>query len=109
MTDPGPPDGGAAPPPETAPEARRPVHGRLSGLPEADSAWRRLSPRMLLIHPVRAVGRFIPALIGLFFAGSSTGMGQWWSLAGLVAVVALSMVRWMTTRYRITPEQVQLS
>ena len=26
--------------------------------------WRRLSARMLLIHPVREVGRFIPAIAG---------------------------------------------
>ncbi|HET8600424.1 MAG TPA: PH domain-containing protein [Segeticoccus sp.] len=96
------------PPPPPAPSGP-PVAGRLSGLPEADSEWRRLSARMLLIHPVREVGRFIPALIGLFFAGSSTGTGQWWSLVGLAAVVGLSIMRWVTTRYRITPEQVQLT
>lgn len=82
--------------------------GRLAGLPEADSEWRRLSARMLLIHPVREVGRFIPALLGLFVAGRSTDQGQWWSVAGLVVVVALSIMRWVTTRYRITPEQLQL-
>ena len=70
--------------------------------------WRRLSARMLLIHPVREVGRFIPAIVGLLIAGRTTGFGPWWGLLGVVAVVALSIARWLTTRYRITPTQVEL-
>lgn len=74
----------------------------------ADAEWRRLSPRMLLIHPIREVGRFIPALLAILFAGSSSGQGHWWSLGALVIVVVLSVLRWFTTRYQITPEQIQL-
>lgn len=74
----------------------------------ADAQWRRLSPRMLLIHPVREAGRAIPALIGLVFAGSSSGNGQWWSLGALALVITLSLLRWYTTRYQITPDQVRL-
>ena len=70
--------------------------------------WRRLSARMLLIHPVREVGRFIPAIVGLLIAGRTTGFGPWWGLLGVVAVIALSIARWLTTRYRITPTQVEL-
>src|SRR6478609_9284616 len=70
--------------------------------------WRRLSARMLLIHPVREVGRFIPAIAGLLIAGRTTGFGPWWGLVGVVLVIALSIARWYTTRYRITPTQVEL-
>lgn len=70
--------------------------------------WRRLSGRMLLIHPVRETIRAFPALLGALFLGSSGGNGHWWSLGALTIVVALSIMRWFTTRYRITPEQVQL-
>jgi len=64
---------------------------------------------MLLVQPVRELGRFIPALIGLFVAGRSMGDGQWWlGPLGVVGVITLSVLRWATTRYRITPEQVQL-
>jgi putative membrane protein len=70
-------------------------------------SWRRLSPRMLLIHPVREVGRALPALAGLLIAGSGSGH-EWWSLLGLVLVMALSLLRWFTTRYQITAQQVQL-
>lgn len=74
---------------------------------EPDAAWRRLSPRMLLIHPIREVGRFIPALGGILLAGRNSGH-DWWSLAAVVGVVGLSLLRWFTTRYQITPTQVQL-
>jgi len=69
--------------------------------------WRRLSPRMLLIHPVREVGRAVPALAGVLLAGRNSGH-EWWSLAALVLVVGLSMLRWLTTGYLITEHQVQL-
>ena len=34
--------------------------------------WRRLSPLMLLVYPVREVARAIPALIGLVVAGRAS-------------------------------------
>ena len=77
---------------------------------QRDQSWRRLSTRMLLVHPVRELGRAVPALIGLVVAGRSVGGGEAWWLGpvGVVVVIALSVLRWATTRYRITPEQVQL-
>lgn len=81
--------------------------GPVPAAVEPDAVWRRLSPRMLLIHPIREVGRFIPALFGIVLAGRNSGH-DWWSLAALVLVVALSLLRWVTTRYQITPNQVQL-
>jgi putative membrane protein len=77
---------------------------------EEDASWRRLSARMLLVHPVRELGRYIPALAGLVVAGRQVGDGQWWWVGpvGVVGVILLSVSRWLTTRYRITPEQVQL-
>jgi putative membrane protein len=80
----------------------------LTGV-EQDASWRRLSARMLLIQPVQALGRYIPVLLGLVFLGRSLEDGQWWwGPLGVVAVISLSVLRWATTRYRITPEQVQL-
>jgi putative membrane protein len=64
---------------------------------------------MLLVHPVRELTRYIPALLGLVVAGRQIGSGQWWwGPLGVVGVITLSVLRWATTRYRITPEQVQL-
>jgi putative membrane protein len=80
----------------------------LTGV-ERDASWRRLSARMLLIHPVQELAHYIPALLGLIVLGHSLEDGQWWwGPLGVGAVVALSVLRWATTRYRITPEQVQL-
>ena len=72
--------------------------------------WRRLSALMLLVHPVRELARAIPALVGLIVAGRSVGNGQYWWFGplGVLGVIAVSVLRWATTRYRITPEQVQL-
>ncbi|MEU7693898.1 PH domain-containing protein [Microbispora hainanensis] len=76
---------------------------------DATLAWRRLSPRMLVIHPVQEVVRAAPALLGLLIAGTSSGgQGHWWSLAGVGLMVVLGMLRWFTTTYRITPEHVQV-
>lgn len=94
------PTGGSALP--AAPE------DAFAGLPEADSEWRRLSPKMLLIHPIREAARALPALVGILIAGTSSGNGEWWALGATGLVVVLALARWFTTRYRITPDQVQL-
>ncbi|MFF4127490.1 PH domain-containing protein [Microbispora rosea] len=76
---------------------------------ETTSTWRRLSPRMLVIHPFQEVVRAAPALLGLLVAGTSSGgQGQWWSIGGVGLMVVLGMLRWFTTTYRITPEHVQV-
>lgn len=72
-----------------------------------DATWHRLSPRMLLIHPVIEVGRALPALIGVFLAGSSQG-NHYWGLIATGGVALYSLTRWFTTRLRITAEHVQL-
>ncbi|MCW2875963.1 MAG: rane-flanked domain protein [Sphaerisporangium sp.] len=71
--------------------------------------WRRLSRRMLVIHPFQEVVRAAPALIGLLFAGSSQGgNGHWWTLGGLAIMLVLGTLRWFTTTYRVTPKYVQV-
>ena len=77
--------------------------------PDAGTAgWRRLNVRMLFIYPIQELPRALPALFGLLVAGSSRGNGQTWSLVGIVIVVGLGAMRWFTTTYRITPDQVQV-
>jgi putative membrane protein len=70
--------------------------------------WRRLSPRMLLVHPVQEVLRAFPALVGVFLAGSGSGNGERWSLLGVAVAVALGLTRWFTTSYRVGADQVQV-
>ena len=74
---------------------------------EASAIWQRLSPRMLLVHPVHEVLRQIPLLIGSVVVGSATG-NPIWTLVGLALIVGYGLARWFTTTYRIDAEEVQL-
>ena len=71
------------------------------------SDWQRLSPRMLLVHPVHEVLRQLPLLISSLVLGSATG-NPMWALLGLGFIVAFGLARWFTTTYRIDGQEVQL-
>ena len=74
---------------------------------EVGQAWQRLSPRMLVVHPVHELLRQIPVLIGSLVLGSATG-NPMWALFGLALIVGYGLARWFTTSYRIGPDEVQL-
>jgi putative membrane protein len=74
---------------------------------QAPRVWQRLSPRMLLVHPVHEILRQIPLLIGSVVLGSATG-NPMWTLVGLALVVGYGFARWFTTTYRIDVHEVQL-
>lgn len=74
---------------------------------ETDPAWQRLSPRMLLVHPVHEVLRQLPVLVGSVVLGSSTGNGAW-PLAALGVIVGFGLLRWVFTTYRMSDEYVEL-
>jgi len=78
----------------------------VTGTPVADG-WQRLSPRMLLVHPVHEVMRQLPVLIGSLVLGSATG-NPLWTVAGVALIVAYGLARWFTTSYRIGAEEVTL-
>lgn len=69
--------------------------------------WQRLSPRMLLVHPIHEVVRQLPLLIGSVVLGTATG-NPLWSVGALVLMVGYGVARWYTTAYRIDSEQIQL-
>ena len=71
---------------------------------DTGEVWQRLSPRMLLVHPVHEVLRQIPLLIGSVVLGSATG-NPMWTLFGLALVVGYGVARWFTTTYRIDPNR----
>ena len=71
--------------------------------------WQRLDPLMLLVHPIKEVLRFLPAVLGLLIAGSASGGGQWWwNVLGIGAPVALGVARYLTTSFRIAEGRVEL-
>lgn len=69
--------------------------------------WHRLSPRMLLVHPVHEVLRQLPVLLGTLVLGTATG-NQIVAGAVLALTVGFGVSRWFTTSYRIAPSEVQL-
>lgn len=75
--------------------------------PGHPAPWQRLSPRMLLVHPVHEVLRQLPLLIGTLVLGSATG-NPWWGVLVLVASVAFGVLRWFMTTYRIATDEIQL-
>jgi putative membrane protein len=69
--------------------------------------WQRLSPRMLLVHPVHEVLRQLPVLVGSLVLGSTTGNNAW-PMAALGLVVGVGLLRWVFTTYRIDDDNVAL-
>ncbi|MGV0850591.1 PH domain-containing protein [Mycolicibacterium phlei] len=69
--------------------------------------WQRLSPLMLLVHPVHEVLRQIPVIVGSVVLGSATG-NQTVALLVIAATVTFGLARWFTTTYRIGDSEVQL-
>src|SRR6202008_3424472 len=63
----------------------------------ADEGWRRLSARMLLVHPVQELRRAIIPLVVLIVFGR--GDRNLWPYAAVLIVIALGLVRWFTTTY----------
>lgn len=76
-------------------------------MPMVPGTWQRLDPRMLLVHPIKEVGKFLPVLLGLLVAGGATGTGPW-ALLGVGVPVGLGVVRYLTTTYRIADGRVEL-
>ena len=80
----------------------------MSEVPVAEVAWQRLDPRMLLIYPIRELVRFLPALLALFVAGTASGRTTWWHGLGIAIPVALGVLRYFTTYFRLTPERIEV-
>ena len=73
----------------------------------AEDGWRRLDKRMLLVHPVRELVKYIPVLLGVVIVGSQSDNPAW-SLAAVAVIVVFALARWFTTTYRIGPDTVEL-
>lgn len=79
--------------------------------PDPDGGgWQRLDPRNLLLDPVKTLGQFlVPALIAFVGLSSRRDDGMpWWMLPVLVlGAVALGVLPWLTTSWRVTDTQFQ--
>jgi putative membrane protein len=72
-----------------------------------DAEWQRLDPRMLLVHPIREVLRFLPVIV-VVVLGSTAAGGEQWQLIGVGIPVALGLMRYLTTSFRITGGRIEL-
>ncbi|HEY6423774.1 MAG TPA: PH domain-containing protein [Pseudonocardiaceae bacterium] len=72
--------------------------------------WQRLDPRMLAVTPLRLLAGFLPVIAVVVVLGVRQDVGWHVSglLFGLLAVVLHGVLRWLTTRYRITSERIEL-
>ncbi|WP_130012812.1 PH domain-containing protein [Serinicoccus sediminis] len=72
--------------------------------------WQRLSPRMLLVHPVRALMSMLVPLVLVSIGANQgdNGVGLWFVVVGGVLALVFGVLAWFFTRYRFTPEQLQL-
>lgn len=68
-----------------------------------ETGWQRLSPRMLLVHPLHEVLRELPLLIAVVVFGSATD-NRIWVLAVVWVIAVVGVTRWFTTSYRIEPD-----
>ena len=74
-----------------------------------DEEWRRLSGRMLLVHPVRTLWSMaVPLLIAVFVGRGEGGGWLWIAIVGGALALVAGVMTWYITRYRFTPDQLQL-
>ena len=78
----------------------------VAALSDMETDWRRLDPRMLLVHLVQETFRLLPVLFGIIILGRSSDNGQnWFEWVFIPLVVGIVLLRYLTTRYRITNGQ----
>ena len=79
-------------------------------IPSPGEGWSRLSPRKLLLDPVKAAGQaFVPVVVAL--VGISQSDMKYWPIILPIAVigpVVLGALPWLTTHYRLTDTQIQV-
>ncbi|MDF5757961.1 PH domain-containing protein [Spongiactinospora sp. TRM90649] len=92
------PEGFAVPPPGGGPPFERAV-----------AAPARLSPRVLLIDPVRVLPSLFVPLAGVLFVGGFSPASFGWAAFGVAASIVYSVVRWATFTYQVVGDRLELT
>lgn len=74
--------------------------------PDESTPWRRLSPGTMAVKPVEQLPQLIPVLIAVVFAGRGAPLFSF--AATLALVIFVTLVPWLTTRYQVTADRVQV-
>lgn len=79
-------------------------------IPAPGDGWVRLSPRKLLLDPVKAVGQAVVPVVVAIVGVSQSDM-RWWPFflpLAILAPLAFGAIPWLTTHYRLTESQIQV-
>lgn len=68
----------------------------------------RLSPKVLLIDPVRMLPSLLVPLIGVLLVGGFSTRSYVWAAVGLVGTVVVALIRWATFTYEIASDRVEI-
>jgi putative membrane protein len=71
------------------------------------AGWARLDPRMLAVAPGQELVRFLPLLVVALLAGRGDEQ-PFWVLGVLGMAAGTGILRWLTTRYRVDAERVEV-
>lgn len=70
--------------------------------------WLRLDPRMLLVHPIDELRKFLVPLVAAAVFGASQGGGPFVAVVAVLLPLGIGVVRYLTTSYRIAGGRVEL-
>ncbi|GAA0912282.1 PH domain-containing protein [Nonomuraea longicatena] len=68
----------------------------------------RLSPKVLLIDPVRMLPSLLLPLVGVLFVGGFSTRSFVWAALGVLGTVVYAVVRWATFSYRIIGDRLEI-
>lgn len=103
---------GGSTPGTAGPPLADPVGGQVSGAegwvgPVPGRVPMRLSPKVLLIDPVRMLPSLLLPLVGVMFVGGFSARSYAWAAAGVFASVVIAVVRWATFTYEIVGDRLE--
>jgi putative membrane protein len=74
-----------------------------------EQPWRRLDKRMLAVTPLSGAVRLLPVAVVILLTGQGDAVARLWVPLGIGLTLVLGgVVRWRTTRYRLTADRVEL-
>ncbi|MGW4470603.1 PH domain-containing protein [Nonomuraea sp. NPDC004354] len=68
----------------------------------------KLSPKVLLIDPVRMLPSLLVPLVGVLFVGGFSPRSFGWAAVGVVGAVVFAVVRWATFSYRVAGDRLEI-